>query len=365
MHWHFVFHLISWGGPTRWIRQLYCIDGRYFDKPAIRDKLDSGEWPTPLTDRMRDRCAEVAQYNIASLSEDDIIDQKNLWIKMLEEPTAYSTKEFALGLNHSSLTVKGATPYCMRYLRDVSNKVTAESGIWRLWSQPKDVPRAEIVAKMELNVDPEDAKRIRHNIDNTLEERVDGEPNPLDEPLSPPRNLPRAKGGGKGEKELKEAERKRLEEARNKRGPPIGSGEASSSNRLPSPERQGHKKSAGDPASPDSIDRHARSHWASYGSKMKMHYAGDYPRSFRRVKGTMHLILDNFMEGLTINPEEYSPIMQTLRNGDLKYEMVTPYNQKWLPRDAHHKPIPEDRRVSFDPATVWVEDRWILCRRMT
>ena len=116
---------------------------------------------------------------------------------------------------------------------------------------------------------------------------------------------------------------------------------------------------------PDSTDRHARSHWASCGSKMKMHYAGDYPRNFRRVKGTMHLILDNFLEGLTIIPEEYSPIMQTLRNGDLKYEMVTPYNQKWLPRDARHKLIPEDRRVSFDPATVWVEDRWLLCRRMT
>ena len=57
---------------------------------------------------------------------------------------------------------------------------------------------------------------------------------------------------------------------------------------------------------------------------MKMHYAGDYPRNFRPIKGTMHLILDNFMEGLTINPEEYSPILKTLRNGDLKYDKVPP-----------------------------------------
>ena len=113
---------------------------------------------------------------------------------------------------------------------------------------PKDVPRAEIVAKEEMNMDPEDVKRIRHNLDNTLEERVDGEPNPLDEPLSPSRNRPRAKGDGKGEKELKDAQRKRLEEARNKAGPPIGSGEASSSNRLPTPDR-GTKRPAGEPLS--------------------------------------------------------------------------------------------------------------------
>ena len=113
------------GGPIRWSRQLWCIDGRYYNKPAIRAKLDSGEWPTPLTDHMLDHCAKVAQYNIASLNADDIIDQKNLWIKMLEEPTAFNPQEFGLGLNHNSLTHKGATPLCMKYLRDFNKKITA------------------------------------------------------------------------------------------------------------------------------------------------------------------------------------------------------------------------------------------------
>ena len=298
------------GGPTRWIRQLYCIDGRYFDKAGIRDKLDSGEWPTPLTDQMLDHVARVAQYNIASLNAEDIKDQKNLYIKMMQEPTAFDPPAFGLGLTHSSLTHNGATPLCMKYLRDFNKKITAETGIWRLWSLAKDVARAEIIAKQELDMDPEEKKRIQHNIDNPLDQRKEGKPNPLDEALEPPRDIPRAKGGGKGDKDARDKGR-----ARNKVGPPIGSGEASSSNRLPTPDR-GTKRPAGEPASPDSIDRHAKSHWASCGSKMKMHHAGDYPRNFRRVKGTMHLILDNVMDGLSIDIEDYSPILQTLRNGN-------------------------------------------------
>ena len=85
---------------------------------------------------MRDRCCEVAQYNIASRNADDIIDQKNLWLKMLKEPTGYSVTEFALGLNHSSMTHKGKTPLCMQYLRQVGKEITAESGIWRQWETP-------------------------------------------------------------------------------------------------------------------------------------------------------------------------------------------------------------------------------------
>ena len=59
--------------------------------------IDSGDWPTPLTDHMREHCARVAQYNIASLNEEDIIEQKNLFIKMMEEPTEYDVEDFALG----------------------------------------------------------------------------------------------------------------------------------------------------------------------------------------------------------------------------------------------------------------------------
>ena len=51
--------------------------------------IDSGEWPTPLTNSMREHCARVAQYNIASLNAEDIIDQKNLYIKAMMEPSEY------------------------------------------------------------------------------------------------------------------------------------------------------------------------------------------------------------------------------------------------------------------------------------
>ena len=44
---------------------------------------------------------------------------------------------------------------------------------------------------------------------------------------------------------------------------------------------------------------------------------------------------------------------------------LTPYNQKWLPKDSEGRDIPDHLRVSFNPATAWVEDRWLLCRRMS
>ena len=43
--------------------------------------------------------------------------------------------------------------------------------------------------------DPEDNKRIQHNIENTLDERMEGTPNPLDETLDD--TIQRAKGDGK------------------------------------------------------------------------------------------------------------------------------------------------------------------------
>ena len=151
-----------------------------------------------------------AQYSIASLNADDIIDQKNLYIKMMQEPTAYDPQSFGLGLSHPSLTHQGVTPMCVRYIRDFNKEITAETGVWRLWNPAKNVPRAEIIAKQEMNADPEENKRIQHNIDNTLDKRKEGKPNPLDEPLDPPRNVPGAKGEGKGEKELREKERKKV-----------------------------------------------------------------------------------------------------------------------------------------------------------
>ena len=165
--------------------------------------INSGDWPTPIPDRLLDQCAEVAQYNIASKHEDEMIEQKNLYIKMMEEPTEYSATNFALGLSHSSLTHNGVTPLCMRYLREASKKkVTADSGIWRLWPPPKDVERAETLYKGASSVDPEENKRLQHNLNSPLDERKEGKPDPVDETLDS--HIQRAKGDGKGDKDFKE-----------------------------------------------------------------------------------------------------------------------------------------------------------------
>ena len=166
------------------MRQLYCIDGKNFSKTAIRGMIDSGDWPTPLSDHLREQCATVAQYNIASLNAEDIIDQKNLYIKALTSPSEYDKGYFSWNLGHSSLTHYSNTPECMRYLRIAANsEVTAESGIWRLWYAAKDVPRAEVVYKESMKGDPDEEERIQHNVDNTLDNRKEGKPNPLEEAL--------------------------------------------------------------------------------------------------------------------------------------------------------------------------------------
>ena len=51
-------------------------------------------------------------------------------------------------------------------------------------------------------------------------------------------------------------------------------------------------------------------------------------------------------------------------NGRLRYGKVTPYNLKWLKKNKDGKPIPEEKRIKFEPASVWLEDRWTLVRRM-
>ena len=74
-------------------------------------------------------------------------------------------------------------------------------------------------------------------------------------------------------------------------------------------------------------------------------------------------MLEKFLGGLNLKQEDYSPILHTMNNGYLKYETVTPYNQKWLPRDAAGKDIPDKNKESFNPVSAWLEDRWMLCRR--
>ena len=98
---------------------------------------------------------------------------------------------------------------------------------------------------------------------------------------------------------------------------------------------------------------------------MIRHETCNFPKMFMYYNQKLHFVLTEFVKWLNFDKEEYAPILSVLYNGNLKYEMVTPYNQKWLPRTADTTPIPEDKRVSFDPAPVWTEDRWIFCRRMS
>ena len=262
----------------------------------------------------------------------------------------------------------------MQYLRKAGAEVSAESGIWRLWEAPQDVPRASTVRMVEMQLDPEDVstlKRIKGNLDDVLENRKEGDK--LNRSLTPPRSARQrsksnkgerrgkgsAKGDGKGDQDAPESGKARLMEARSKAGPPVGSC-AGSSNRGPSQVRQGAKRSAGAPASPENIERLASTYWRSYGPKMKRHETGNFPKTFMYYNQRLHFVLNEFVKGLVFDKEEYAPILSVLYNGNLRYGKVTPYNQKWLPRAADGHPISEDKRVSFDPAPVWTEDRWIF-----
>ena len=104
------------GAPVRWFRQLYCIDGTRYTKGAIRGMIDSGDWPTPITETLLDECAENAEFNIASLNVEDMMEQKRLYIKMMEEPTEYKdgASKFALTLTHTSLMHGSQLPLCLQ-----------------------------------------------------------------------------------------------------------------------------------------------------------------------------------------------------------------------------------------------------------
>ena len=84
------------GAPLRWFRQLSNIDGKTMSKAAIRSKINSGDWPTQPSSDILDWCCEIAQYNSQSRNIDDMIDQKNLWIRMFKEPNGYDNISFLL-----------------------------------------------------------------------------------------------------------------------------------------------------------------------------------------------------------------------------------------------------------------------------
>ena len=77
--------------------------------------IDSGDWPTPLTDSMRNECAKAAEYNAQSLNEQDQFEQKALYIRMFREPTEYDQVGIGLGLVQPTFTIDGRLPLCLRY----------------------------------------------------------------------------------------------------------------------------------------------------------------------------------------------------------------------------------------------------------
>ena len=132
------------GAPLRWFRQLYNLDGRYITKDSIKTKINSGDWSTALPEELLEERYEIARYNTHSRNVHDMIDQKNLWIKMHKATIGYDPTGFRVsGLSHSSLQHHGnMTAKCLQYLQQASAPVHADAGIWRLWEDPQDVPQS-------------------------------------------------------------------------------------------------------------------------------------------------------------------------------------------------------------------------------
>ena len=308
-------------------------------------------------------------------------DQKNLWIKMHQNTTGYDAQGFRVkGLSQPSLQHLGnTTAKCMQYLQHASDPIRADTGIWRLWEDPLDVPRAShgqaavpIVPapqvpsedshmKTQEERNKEEIERINRNLNNPLSEHEAGtdEPNPVDGELQPPRTGPqrdqRNKIDQKSKDDQKAKDDQALRLARSKAGPPIGQhpslqGQSSSSNRVRTPPRtppQGTKRSAAGPASPDSIAKLARTQWQTSEFKMRRHDVENFPKYFKYHSGKLYFVLDEFTKGLSFSPESYAPILQVTTNGRLKYINVTPYNIKWLPKDEKGRPLADSRRVRF------------------
>ena len=75
--------------------------------------IDSGDWPTPITEDMRNECAKVAEFNAQSMNAEDQLEQKTLYLKMFKEPIEYDREAFALGLLGSALAIDSRLPLCL------------------------------------------------------------------------------------------------------------------------------------------------------------------------------------------------------------------------------------------------------------
>ena len=157
-------------------------------------------------------------------------------------------------------------------------------------------------------------------------------------------------------------------EAKNK-----GAGKAGSSTDVPARGRSStnrpvttppYKKNAGEPDSPASIEKRALSHWRDNHTRMQRNNIVYPRRYFHNSRGEEVWEFSEYKEGLTFKVEDYSPILQVQSNGNLTYQNVPAYNSKWLPKDADKHVVSPNKRISFNPVHAWVEDRWVLTRRL-
>ena len=81
---------------------------------------------------------------------------------------------------------------------------------------------------------------------------------------------------------------------------------------------------------------------------MKKKVGTQFTRRIVNIRGVEHFELDEFIFGLSFEPEDYSPVLDYQLNGNLLYVDVIPYDSKWLPLDTvsyTHLTLPTNREV--------------------
>ena len=139
------------GAPLRWYRMLSNLTSdQVQSKETILSKVNEGNWRHSLPQHLLKECYEVVRYNAQSKNEEDMYEQKDLWIKMHEATRGYDVSGFRTkALSHESFQHdkdefgRGVTHKCMVYLQKASDPVDVRKGEWRLWDAPQAVRRAK------------------------------------------------------------------------------------------------------------------------------------------------------------------------------------------------------------------------------
>ena len=88
-----------------------------------------------------------------------------------------------------------------------------------------------------------------------------------------------------------------------------------------------------EPASPEGIAKMAKYQWSNEESRMRRQSVTQYPKYSMYFAGELHFVATDVLRGVSLQKEEYAPILQKHMSGRYKYEDVTPHNAKWLKRD--------------------------------